>query len=123
MFYQGGPIDHCTHVTGLVSQYGAESEFNAAFTSVMVLEHFRIPNNELINKVPYVVPEQAPLIILDRKSVVCITKNGKYTKHTRHISRIMNLVINGEECNLHKMFWCEGGLQLVDIGTENVRED
>ena len=25
VFYQGGPIDHCTHVSGTVAQYSAES--------------------------------------------------------------------------------------------------
>ena len=49
-------------------------------------------------------------------------KNGKDTKHTRHIARRMNLVRNGEKCNMHKIDWCEGGLQLADIGTKNVNE-
>ena len=31
----------------------------------MALENFRMLNNEFLNKDPYVVPEQAPLIILD----------------------------------------------------------
>ena len=35
----------------------------------------------------------------------------------------MHLVRNGEECNLHKILLCEGGLKLVDIATKNVRED
>ena len=49
--------------------------------------------------------------------------NGKYTKHTRNISRIMHLVRNGEECNINKTVWCEGGMQLTDIRTRNIRED
>ena len=35
IFYQGGPIDHGTHVTGPVAQSSAESEYNAACTAVM----------------------------------------------------------------------------------------
>ena len=35
----------------------------------------------------------------------------------------MHLVRNGKESNLHKIVWCEGGLELADIGTNNVRED
>ena len=50
-----------------------------------------------------------------------MAKNGKDTNHTRHIARRMNFVRNGEKCKTHKMFGCEGGLQLVDIGTKNVR--
>ena len=51
-----------------------------------------------------------------------MAKNGKDTKHTRHISRIMNFVRNGEKCNMHKIDWCEGGLQLADISTKNLSE-
>ena len=49
--------------------------------------------------------------------------NCKDNKHTIHISTRMHFVRYSEECNLHKKLWCEGGLQLVDIGTNNVRED
>ena len=59
---------------------------------------------------------------MDSKSAMCITKSGKDTKHTRHISRIMNLVRNGEKCKIHKINWCEGGLQLAEIATKNVGE-
>ena len=68
------------------------------------------------------VPEEAPLIVLDSKSAMCMDKNGKDTKHTRHISRRMHFVSNGQKCNMHKIDWCEGGLQLSDIGTKNVSE-
>ena len=68
------------------------------------------------------VPEEAPLIILYSKSTVCMAKNGKDTKQTRNIARIMNFVRNGEKCNMHKIDWCEGGLQLTYIATNNVRE-
>ena len=51
-----------------------------------------------------------------------MAKNGKYTKHTRHISRRMHFISNGEKCKMHKIYWCEGGLQLADIGTKNVSE-
>ena len=65
-------------------------------------------------------PKEAPLIVLDRKYAMCMAKNGKDTKNTRHIARIMHLVRNGEKCKMHKIDWCEGGLQLADIGTNNV---
>ena len=67
----------------------------------MALEHFRMLNNELMKKDPDVVPEQAPLIIVNGNSDVCMTNNGKGTKHTSHISRRMNFVLNVEEFNLH----------------------
>ena len=51
-----------------------------------------------------------------------MAKNGKDTKHTRHIERIMHFVRNGEKCKMHKIDWCEVGLQLSDIGTKNVSE-
>ena len=34
----------------------------------------------------------------------------------------MNFVRNGEKWNMHKIYWCEGGLQLADIVTRNVGE-
>ena len=52
-----------------------------------------------------------------------MNKNGKDTKHTRHIVRIINFVTNGEELNIHKIVWFEGGLQLAGIGTNNFRLD
>ena len=80
-------------------------------------------NNDLINKDLDMIPEQSALIILYRKPAVITVKNGKDTKHTIHSSRIINFVVNGEECNLHNTLWCEGGLKLSYIGTNNVRED
>ena len=66
----------------------------------MALAQFRMLINELLNKYSYIVPEKAPLIILNRKSDVCMAKNGKYTKHTRHITRRVHLVRNGGKCKI-----------------------
>ena len=88
----------------------------------MALAHFSLLINELLNKDPNIVPEEAPLIVLDTKYNMCMAKNGKYTKHTRHISRRMHFVRNGEKCMMHKIDWCGGGMQLVDIGANNVSE-
>ena len=68
------------------------------------------------------IPEEAPLILLNNKSDMCMDKNGKDTKHTRHIARRMHFLRNGEKCKIHKIDWCEVGLQLADIGTKNVSE-
>ena len=54
-------------------------------------------NNGLLNKDPYLILEQAFLIILDGKSAIRMDNNGKVTKNIRYISRIMNFVINGDE--------------------------
>ena len=51
-----------------------------------------------------------------------MANNGKDTKHTIHIARIMHFVRNGEKCKMHKIDWCKGGMQLADIGTKNVSE-
>ena len=122
IFYQGGTIDHGTHVPGPVAQSSTERDYNAACTAVMALAHFRMLIHELLNKDPDMVPEEAPLIVLDIKSAMCMAKNGKDTKHTRHITRRMHFVRNGEKCKMHKIDWCERGLQLADIGTKNVSE-
>ena len=57
IFYQGGPIDHGTHVPGPVAQYSAESEYNAACTAGMTLAHFRMLIHEFLNEDPYMVPK------------------------------------------------------------------
>ena len=51
---------------------------------------------------------------------MCMAKNGKDNKHTRHIARRMHLVRNVEKYKMHNIDWCEGGLKLADIGTNNV---
>ena len=122
IFYQGGPIDHVTHVPEPVALSSTESEYNAACTVGMALAHFRMLVHELLNEDTDMVPKEGPLIVLDRKSAMCMAKNGKDTKHTRHIARGMHFVRNGENCKMHKIDWCEGGLQLADIGTKNVSE-
>ena len=78
--------------------------------------------HELLNEDLDMVPKEAPLIVLDSKSSMCMAKNGKDTKHIRHIARRMHFVRNGKKCKMHKIDWCEGGLQLSDIGTNNVSE-
>ena len=78
--------------------------------------------HELLNKDPGIFLEEDPLIVLDSKSDMCMAKNGKDTKHTRHISRRMHFLRNGEKCKMHKIYWCEGRLHLADISTNNVSE-
>ena len=51
-----------------------------------------------------------------------MAKNGKDTKHTRHISSRIHFVGNPEKCKMQKIDWFEGGLKLADIGTKNVSE-
>ena len=67
LFYQGEPIDHGTHVPGPGAQSSTKSDYNAECTTGMALAHFRMLIHELLNKDPYIYPEEAPLIVLDRK--------------------------------------------------------
>ena len=50
--------------------------------------------HDFLNKDPDIVPEDDPLILLDSKSDVCMDKNGKDNKHTRHIYRRVHFVRN-----------------------------
>ena len=88
----------------------------------MALAHFRMLIHELLNEDPDMIPKEPPLIFLDSKYSMCMDKNGKDTKHTRHIARIMHFIRNGENCKMQKIDWCEGGMQFADIGTKNVSE-
>ena len=88
----------------------------------MALAYFRMLIHELLNKDTDIVPEEAPLVILYSNYVMCIANNGKDTKHTHHIARRIHFLSNGENFKMHKIDWCERGLQLADIGTKNVGE-
>ena len=58
----------------------------------MALANFRMLVHELLNEDLDMVPKESPLIVLDSKSAMCIAKNGRDTKHTRHISRRMHFL-------------------------------
>ena len=88
----------------------------------MALVHFRMLIHEFLNKYSDMVPDESTLIVVDSKSDMCMAKNGKDTKHTRHIARRMHFVRNGEKCKMHKIDWGEGVLKLAGIFTMNVSE-
>ena len=60
----------------------------------MSLAYFSMLIHELLNKYPDIVPVEAPLVVLDRKSAICMANNDKYTKHTRHIASRIKFVRN-----------------------------
>ena len=70
IFYQGGPIDHGTHVPGPFAQSSTESEYNAACTAGMALANFRMLVHELLNEDPDMVLKEAHLSVLDSKSAM-----------------------------------------------------
>ena len=47
-----------------------KSEYNAACTAGMALAYFRMLIHEFLNKDPDIVPEEAPMIVLDSKSSI-----------------------------------------------------
>ena len=106
IFYQGGKINHGTHVPGPFNQSSAESEYNASCTAEMVLANFRMWIHKFLNKDPDIVPEEDPLIILNSKYAVFMDNNGKDTKHIRNIVRIIYFVGKDENCNMHKIDRC-----------------
>ena len=77
--------------------------YNTARTVGIALAHFRMLVHELFNEDPDMVPNEATLIVLDCKSAMCMAKNGRDTKHTRHIARRMHFVRKGEKCKMHKI--------------------
>ena len=103
IFDQGEPIDHGTHVRGSVAEPIAESEYNAACNAGMDLTHLKMLIHELLNKDTYIITTAASLIILYSKSDVCMAKNGKYTKHTKYISRSVHYVRIWETCKVSRI--------------------
>ena len=67
-------------------------------------------NIELMNSDRDLVIEQTTLIMFYGKSTLRKANNGKATKHTKHITRRNNFLINGKECNIYKRIYCEGGM-------------
>ena len=61
----------------------------------MDVARFRMLIHELLNKDPDIIPEEAPMIVLESKFVMFMAKNGKDKKHTRHIARRIHFVRNG----------------------------
>ena len=55
IFYQGGPIEHGTHVPGTVAQSIVESGYNSVCTAGMALAHFSMFIHELLNKDPEII--------------------------------------------------------------------
>ena len=68
---------------------------------------------ELSNKYTDIVPEAAPRNILDNKYAIYMDRNGKDTDNTRHIYRGVKFLGNGENYKMHKIEWCEVGLQFL----------
>ena len=55
-------------------------------TEGMALAHFRMLIHEFLNKDPDIVPKEAPMLVFDGKSAMCMAKNINDKKHTRHKS-------------------------------------
>ena len=76
----------------------------------------------MLNKNPDVVPEEAPLIVLDSNSAIRMANIGKCTKHRRLIARRIHFVRIGENYKVQNIDWCGGVQQLEDISTKNIGE-
>ena len=69
----------------------------------MDFSHFRMLIRNFLNKDTDRIPEENPLIILDSKSAVCMSKNVKYTNHTIYISRRLHSASNGEKLKMRNI--------------------
>ena len=63
----------------------------------MALANSRMLIHKILNKNTDIVSEAAPLIILDSNSDGCMAKNDSDINHTRHVSRRVHFVRNGEK--------------------------
>ena len=97
--------DSFSHVDTFILAYKVEtiwypSDYTVFNTAMKLLLSMGVSLHlihELLSKNSYIVPEEAPLIVLDGKSAMCMANSGKDTKHTRHIARRMHFVRNGEK--------------------------
>ena len=48
-----------------------------------------------------------------------MAKNSKDKNQKRHIARRVNFVGNGEKCKMYKVKWCDEGMKLAEIATNN----
>ena len=62
------------------------------------------------------------MVVLVSKSAVFMAKHVNDSKHTRYIERRIHYVRNGEKFKMHNIDWCEVGILLADITTNNVGE-
>ena len=79
--------------------------------------------HKILNNDPNKVQEEAYLIILDRNNIIFMANNGNDTKQKRYITRRVHFVRSGEKLKMHNIDWCEGGLKLADIATNNARNN
>ena len=84
--YQGGVVDHHTHMPVPVALSSAEAEYNYACVAGMSAAHHRMLYNRLRLRDPddnhFPVP-----IILDSQSAQAMGRSFRDTKHTRHVAR------------------------------------
>ena len=52
-----------------------------------------------------------------------MANNGKDKNDTSYIARRVHYLRNDKNFKMHNINWCEGGLQLADIATDNVVEN
>lgn len=71
------------------------------------LAHFKMLNSALKGEDPDQLPSDPPLIVMDSKSGIDMAKNGKNSKHTRHIMRRIHFVHMGEAEGYHQAAWCK----------------
>ena len=88
----------------------------------MALAYSSMLIHKLLKKDPDIVPEEAPVIFLDIKYAMCMSKNSKDNKHTRHIVRKMRCLRNGKKFKMHKIDRCEVSLKFSNIADTNVGE-
>ena len=65
------------------------------------------------------LPNPPTVVMVDNKSAVQMSLNGKLTKHTRHISRRYHYVKEGAKLKLHAITWCPGEDMVADIMTKS----
>ncbi len=121
IFLYGSLVGFSSFFPDPVALSSAEAKYNTCCHACMALAHVRgiflgieglDPNSTLTTP-----------IILDSKSAQAMGNSFRDTAHTRHIMRRYHYVRHPREVGQAVLHWCEGPLQLADIGTKNLPAD
>jgi hypothetical protein len=126
IYYQGGVIEANSMLQIPVAMSSCEAEVMASCSGCMAAAHIHMLlydmkylGTKTYDSKKLTLPNPPTVVMVDNKSAVQMSLNGKLTKHTRHISRRYHYVKEGAKLKLHAITWCPGEDMVADIMTKS----